>query len=353
MTPASDVSILVVDDEPAVRRLAADLLRECGYRCSEAGSESDALAAVEIDAPDLVLTDVTMPGGSGLSLVRVLRERHPDIATVMVTARNDPEVAAAALDGGAYGYVIKPFETNELVIAVAGALRRRTLENENRAHRDRLEVLVGRRTRELDESRAEAVERLARAVESRDAETGSHIERMSGLVYRLAVALGWDAAGAETLRLASVLHDVGKVGIPDEILLKKGPLSADERRIIEAHAPIGHGILAGADSELLRLADTVAWTHHERYDGSGYPRALAGDEIPLVGRIAAVADVFDALTSDRPYRAALPVGEALALIETERGRGFDPEVVDALVGLAGVHERQTNGGQRPVFPHRS
>jgi putative two-component system response regulator len=353
VTPAAGVSILVVDDERPVRRLTADLLREWGYRCSEAASEAEALAAVETDAPDLVLTDVTMPGGSGLSLIRVLQERYPDIATVMLTARDDPEVAAAALDGGAYGYVIKPFETNELVIAVAGALRRRALEVENRAHRDRLEVLVGRRTRELDESRAEAVERLARAVESRDAETGSHIERMSGLVYRLALALGWDEAGAETLRLASVLHDVGKVGIPDEILLKEGPLSPQERRIIEAHAPIGHAILAGADSELLRLADTVAWTHHERYDGSGYPRALVGEQIPLVGRIAAVADVFDALTSDRAYRAALPVDEALALIQAERGRGFDPGVVDALIGLAGVHERQTNGGQRRLFQHRS
>jgi putative two-component system response regulator len=353
VTTAACASILVVDDEPPIRRLAARLLREWGYHCSEAGSEAEALVAVEIDAPDLVLTDVTMPGGSGLSLIRALQERHPDIATVMLTAHDDPDVAAAALDSGAYGYVIKPFGTNELVIAVAGALRRRTLELENRAHRDRLEVLVGRRTRELDASRAEAVERLARAVESRDAETGSHIARMSGLVYRLALALGWDEAGAETLRLASVLHDVGKVGIPDEILLKEGPLTPAERHIIEAHAPIGHGILAGADSELLRLADTVAWTHHERYDGSGYPRALVGEEIPLVGRIAAVADVFDALTSDRPYRDALPVGEALALIRAERGHGFDPEVVDALTSLTGIHERPTNGGQRRLFQHRS
>lgn len=337
-------AILIVDDEPSIRRLAALILGERGYACFEAGSEVEALAMIELVLPELVLTDLSMPGGSGLSLVRALHDRHPDVAAVMLTGRDDPEVADAALNCGAYGYMIKPFETNELVIAVAGALRRRTLELENRAHRERLEVLVGQRTRELDRSRAETVERLARAVESRDAATGSHIERMSGLVYRLALELGWEKQEAETLRLASVLHDVGKVGIPDHILLKKGSLTDEERCHIEAHAPMGHAILEGADSELLRLADTVAWTHHERFDGTGYPRGLAGEGIPLVGRIAAVADVFDALTSERPYRRALPVDEALAMIRAERGTGFDPAVTDALFRLASsaLLERKAN-----------
>lgn len=330
-------SILIVDDEPALCRLMVEVLTEHGYRCSSAGSVPEALAVIEADPPALVLADVTMPGGSGLLLLSALADRHPDIAAVMVTGRDDPELAATALESGAYGYVIKPFENNELLIAIASALRRRALELENRAHRERLEDLVGHRTRELDRSRAETVERLARAVESRDAATGSHIERMSDLVNRIALALGWEETDAETLRLASVLHDVGKVGIPDGVLFKKGPLDAEERRVVETHASIGHTILAGAESELLRLADTVAWTHHERFDGTGYPRSLAGGEIPLVGRIAAVADVFDALTSDRPYRAAIPVDDALAQISSQRGSAFDPLVVDALLAShAGV-----------------
>jgi putative two-component system response regulator len=331
MNEFAGVGILVVDDELPARRLAARVLTQHGFSCTEASSEAEALESVACDTPQLVLTDVTMPGGSGISLVRALRASNPDVAAVMVTGRDDPEVAHAALDSGAYGYVIKPFEANELLIAVHGALKRRSLTLENRAQRDRLEELVRRRTQDLDESRAETVERLARAVESRDAGTGMHIERMSRLAFRLALALGWAEIEAETLRLATVLHDVGKVGISDEILLKNGSLTAEERCVIETHASIGHGILAGAKSELLRLADVVAWTHHERFDGTGYPRGLGAEQIPIAGRIAAVADVFDALTSDRLYRPALSTLDALEMIRTDPG--FDPAVVAALEEL--------------------
>lgn len=333
MNEFAGAAILIVDDEQSARRLVSRVLSNHGFRCAEAGGEAEALEAVAADPPELVLTDVTMPGGSGISLVRSLQASHPDVAAVMLTGHDDPDVADAALDGGAYGYVIKPFEANELLIAVTGALKRRALALENQGHRERLEQLVRQRTRELDESRAETVERLARAVESRDVGTGQHIDRMSGLAYRLACALGWDDAEAETLRLACVLHDVGKVGISDEILLKKGSLTREERTAIETHAAIGHAILGGARSELLRLADMIAWTHHERIDGSGYPRGLSGDQIPLAGRIAAVADVYDALTSSRPYRAALSEREALETIRSDPG--FDPAVVGALDGIVG------------------
>ncbi|HZO97894.1 MAG TPA: HD domain-containing phosphohydrolase [Gaiellaceae bacterium] len=330
---AASAHVLVVDDEPVARRLAVRVLERHGYACAEAADAAEALAAVEAAPPDVMVSDVNMPGESGLELVRRVSAGHPHVATVMVTMRDDPEVADEALEGGAYGYVIKPFEPNELVIAVAGALRRRALAEENRMHRERLAELVERRTRELESSRAEAVERLARAVDSRDPETGSHLERMSVLVARLARALGWSDEHAETLRLASLLHDVGKVGVADDLLLKQAPLEPAERSRIEAHAAIGHAILAGGESELMQLADLIAWTHHERFDGSGYPRGLAGEEIPIAGRIAAVADVFDALTSDRPYRPALSTVEALRSIRADRGRGFDPAVVDALLAL--------------------
>lgn len=343
MNEFAGAAILVVDDEAPARRLTIRVLESHGFRCSEACSKAEALETVAAAAPELVVTDMKMHGGSGASLIAALRTEHPDIAAVMVTGRDDAESADAALLGGAYGYVIKPFALNELLFTVTGALKRRALVLENRAHRDRLEALVRVRTRELDDSRAETVKRLARAVESRDAGTGMHVDRMSGLVYRLARALGWSDDDAETLRLASLLHDVGKIGIPDELLLKDGPLSADERLVIQTHASIGHGILAGADSELLRLADVIAWTHHERFDGSGYPRGLAKAEIPMPGRIAAVADVFDALTSDRPYRAALPEHEALATMRADCG--LDPAVVDVLEAILrrGAHAHGAPG----------
>lgn len=259
------------------------------------------------------------------------RERHPTVAIVMLTATDDAKLVQAALEGGVYGYVVKPFEPSALTIAVSSAVRRREVELENAEHRAQLSELVRLKTRELEESRAEAVQRLALAVESRDSETGAHVERMSNLAGRIAAVLGCDEQEVETLRLASVLHDVGKVGVPDAILRKPGALDLEARRLMETHPSIGHAILTGAESDLLRVADTIAWTHHERLDGSGYPRGLKGAEIPLAGQIAAVADVFDALTSDRPYRPAFRRDDALELVEQDRGVKFDDRIVDALV----------------------
>ena len=326
-------TLLVVDDEQSSRRLVTTVLSRSGYRCVEAANASEALAAVDSAPPDLVVTDVTMPGGSGLALVRSLRARHPDVAAVMVTGHAEQAVVDEALDAGVYGYLTKPFDVNALLITVDAALRRRANVREGRARREELEELVRQRTQELEESRAETIERLARAVDSRDSDTGEHIDRMSRVARSLAIGLGWSDAAAETLRLACVLHDVGKVGIPDNVLLKRGPLDEEERLLMETHTGIGHGILAGAHSELLRLADEVAWTHHERFDGNGYPRGLSGDEIPLPGRIAAVADVYDAVRSDRPYRPAFTKDEALELMVAGRGSHFDPEIVDVLLAL--------------------
>ena len=325
--------VLVVDDEAVSRRLALQVLVTNGYRCSSAAGAHEALAAVDADLPDVLVTDMAMPGVSGLELVAAMRERHPDVATVMLTADNGDQLVEAALDGGVYGYVTKPFEPSALVIAVSCAVRRRDAELENARHRAQLTDLVRARTEELEESRAEAVQRLALAVESRDPGTGAHVERMSWLSGRISEALGWSRPDSETLRLASVLHDVGKIGVPDSILLKPGPLDPDERRLMETHPSAGHAILAGAKSDLLRTADTIAWTHHERMDGSGYPRGLTGAEIPVAGRIAAVADVYDALTSDRPYRSAYSEQDALEFVWRDRGTKFDPRAVDALLAL--------------------
>lgn len=340
-------NILVVDDEPSIVRLITLLLRDEGYGCATAESARDARGRLGREQFELVLCDVGLRGESGIELVRHLRGEYPDLAVVMVTGVDDPELARAALQIGAYGYVVKPFTANVLLIAVANALQRRRLEVENRRHRERLEEVVLERTLELhraierlreseaalQRSRAETIRRLAMAVEFRDGETGEHIERMSALCGRLATCAGLDPERCELIRAASPLHDIGKIAIPDRILLNPQPLANDDWELMRRHAELGFRMLAGSGEGLLDLAATIAWTHHERIDGSGYPRGLKGQEIPIEGRIAAVADTFDALTSGRVYQVALPVEEALAIMRAGRGTLFDPDVFDALLAI--------------------
>jgi putative two-component system response regulator len=242
--------------------------------------------------------------------------------------------------------VLKPFKPNELAINVANALRRRALEIERRSHREELEQTVLQRTaalrdtiasletseRELRRLQEEAIRRLSWAAEFRNQETGQHIVRMSAYCHLLARLAGLDAERAELLRIASPMHDVGKIGIPDAILLKPTPLTEDEHLVMQGHTVIGHRILAGSGVELLELAATLALTHHEWVDGTGYPHALRRDDIPVEGRIAAIADVFDALISDRIYRPAFTPDEARAVLEAGRGTHFDADLLDLFLG---------------------
>jgi putative two-component system response regulator len=328
MTDYTGTVVLGVDDEPAARRLAVRLLAPHGFECIEAETAEEALDLLIEAAPHIVLTDVNLPGPSGITLVNALSPLQPNVAAVVVSGSESPDTAERALSAGAFGYLRKPFDDDDLLVALDVALRRRAVAIDERAARVELEERVAQQAQALEESRLEAIERLARAVEARDGGTGAHVDRMSALAYRLARALGWSGSDADQLRVACVLHDVGKVSIPDTILLKQGTLTAAERERVEMHCETGRAILAGAKSELLELAEVVAWTHHERVDGSGYPRGLSGDEIPLAGRIAAVADVYDALTSDRPYRRAYSPQDALAIIADDAG--LDPQVVAAL-----------------------
>jgi putative two-component system response regulator len=307
--------VLVVDDDADLRRLLVVMLTHEGFRCAAAGTLAEARAQLISFEPEVALLDVTLAEESGLTLATELKALGDGPAVIMVSAHDDTEIAASALDAGALGYVTKPFTPNDVTIAVDNALRRRS---ESRSAIDRL-----RRANE------ETVRRLAKAVEFRDPDTGAHIERMSRYCALLATHFDLDP---ELMRVASRLHDVGKIATPDSILLKPGPLTAAERAEMEAHAQIGYELLKGSSIELLDHAATIAWTHHERYDGTGYPRGLAGAEIPLAGRIAAVADAFDALTTYRVYRSALPLDEAVAVLRDERGRHFDPAVVDAFLG---------------------
>lgn len=343
-TPAR---LLIVDDEEPIRRLLARVLDRTGYTCVTAGDAGEAVGLLEDQDFDLVLTDVNLPGQSGLWLAAEVVGRYPGTAVVMVTGVDDTALAREALGLGAYGYVIKPFEANEIVINVFNALRRRQLEIENRRHRDHLSQLVGERTaalelslgrladadRALRRSHEATVRRLALAAEFHDPTTGEHLLRMSSYSAALARAIGIEAEQVELIRTASPMHDIGKIGIPDDILRKPGRLTADDLVVMRQHPQIGYDLLAGSESELLDLGALIALTHHERYDGTGYPDGTEGDQIPLEGRIVALADVFDALTSERPYKRAFPFDRALAMIVDERGRHFDPELADAFVAL--------------------
>jgi putative two-component system response regulator len=344
--PPPTERILIVDDEEQIRTLLARLLGAQGYDCLTAEDAAAGRRVLRETPVALVLSDVNMPGESGIDFTREVLVQYPDTAVVMVTGMDDRRYADVAIELGAYGYVLKPFKPNELIINVGNALRRRALEIENRGHREQLEQTVLDRTAalrdtiaqletneiELGRLREETIRRLSSAAEFRSQETGEHIVRMSLYCALLAQLADLEPKHAEMIRIASPMHDVGKIGIPDSILLKPGSLTHEERKVMEGHAEMGYRILAGSEVELLDLAALMALTHHERIDGAGYPRGLAGSAIPIEGRIAAVADVFDALTSDRVYRGAFEPDVARAMMEEGRGTQFDADLLDLFFG---------------------
>jgi putative two-component system response regulator len=338
--PTTNERLLIVDDEDVVRRVVARHLRRAGYEVDEAARAEAALEQVERSDYALAIIDIQMPGHDGLWLLRQLRARFPDLATMLLTAVVDVETSVHAMREGAYDYLTKPVARAELVFAVKRAIERRNLEIENRHYRDHLEDLVAQRTKQLHvalagvrEAQEETLQRLALAAEYRDDDTAAHCRRIGLLSGLIADMLRPQSEFAEMLRLAAPLHDIGKIGIPDSILHKPGPLTPEERRIMERHCEIGERILAGARSKVLALACSVAGTHHEKWNGSGYPRGLTGRDIALEGRIVALVDVFDALVSERCYKPAFPYEKAVDIITSESGRHFDPDVVDVFLSL--------------------
>ena len=348
MSQGEPTRLLLVDDDDSLSRAERRMLERHGYECDCAADAGQAVSLLKLVPYDLVLADVNMPGHSGLWLAEHVIRNYPDTPVVMVTGVDDPSVACRAVELGAYGYVIKPFEPNEIVISVANALRRRQLEQENRCYRHHLEELVAERTANLEmalqqlsdadavlrRAHEEAIQRLAHAAEYHDPTTGIHLHRMSRVSESLARGMNLPAEHCELIRLASPMHDVGKIAIADTILRKPGTLDPDEWKEMRKHPEIGHALLADSESDLLRLAADIALTHHEKWNGEGYPRGVAGTAIPLEGRIVAVADVFDALTSDRPYKPAFSFDRAVDIVSEERGRHFDPEVVEVFLDLA-------------------
>lgn len=320
--------ILIVDDDEAMRELLACMVAREGFFYSAASSAVEAISLLQKEPYALMISDINMPGKSGLDLLNIVQNTYRDLAAIMVTAVNDRTVAIQCLQVGAYGYITKPFERNELIFNVANALRRRELEIENRRNRKDLEMLVSARTRELLQSRSETIYKLARTAEFRDNETARHTVRMGHLCDLMAKKSAQPQDICENMAMAAPLHDVGKIGIADAILLKPGKLTTAEFETMKQHTEIGYRILSDSQSEILNLGAEIALTHHEKFNGTGYPRGLSGNSVPVVGRIAAICDVFDALTSKRVYKAAMSVDEALDVLTKERETHFDPDLLD-------------------------
>lgn len=336
-TEAKAASLLVIDDKPENIRLLVRILNRAGYLNITTSTDPTRLPELHaICKPDIVLLDLHMPARDGFELLQDLTaftmgvDRLP---VVLITGDDSSEVKRRALQLGAKDFISKPFDPAEVILRITNLLETRFLYQTLRRQNDELEKKVAARTQQLEESQLEMLERLATAVEFRDDDTGDHTRRVGVISGLLAEAIGLGMAAVELIKRAAPLHDIGKVGIPDSILLKPGLLTPEERTIMQTHAAIGSEMLANGRSDLVRLSQRIARHHHERWDGSGYPDRLVGKSTPLEARIVGVADFLDAVTHDRPYRAAWSLDDALATIVAARGSHFDPVVVEALMGL--------------------
>lgn len=343
--------ILAVDDEASNVELLERVLRRDGYQNITSVSDPEQGLDLFLDErPDILLLDLHMPRLDGFTFMERVAERTSGdefVPIVVLTGDVDPRVKLRALAAGAKDFIAKPFDWPEVLQRIANLLEMRFLHARIQSHNRVLEEQVKQRTEHLwkaiqdveeardgwRRSQEETVMRLSIAAEFRDEETAQHIYRMSEYCFMLARRVGFDEDAAQRIRIASQMHDIGKIGTPDEILLKPGKLTPEERAIMERHAAIGHRILADSEARLLQTAASIALHHHERVDGKGYPNRLAGTGIPIEGRIAAIADVFDALTTDRIYRKAFPVPTAVSMLREGRGTQFDAELLDVFLDL--------------------
>ena len=333
------MKIVIVDDTPLNLLLMVKLVdRLAGIESHGFESPQEALTWCAHTEPDLIIVDYMMPDIDGLEFIRRVRasHKHEDVPILMVTANNERGVRYEALECGANDFLTKPIDAHEFEPRVRNMLKLREAHLATRQRAETLSVAVRKATAAILDRERETITRLARAAEFRDPETGAHIQRMSHYSAVIARRMGLGSELADALLLAAPMHDVGKLGIPDTILLKPGRLTVNEFEVMKRHPLIGHDILKDSSSEVLRLGARIALSHHEKFDGTGYPNGIAGEAIPLEGRIVAVADVFDALTSSRPYKPAWPFSRAIALLREGRGSHFDANCVDAF--LSGWNE---------------
>ena len=333
ITALQQSKILIVDDEAANVLLLQRHLERAGYRNLLTTTDSaQALPLFLEHHPDLVVLDLMMPCLDGFGVMEQFRpyiEHNIYLPILVLTADMTSEAKERSLKMGARDFLLKPFDATELLLRIHNLLETRYLYRAQQDLNDVLEARVRERTRELDHSQVEILERLARAAEFRDDDTGQHTYRVANLCALIAREIGQTDEQIDLICRAAPLHDVGKIGISDLILLKPARLTPQEFEIVKTHAEIGAALLDGGASELVQLAEEIARTHHERWDGKGYPHGLTGSEIPLSGRIVAIADVFDALTNERPYKSAWPIEKAVEEIKNHSGTHFDPELIEA------------------------
>jgi len=330
-----EARILLVDDERANVLLLERILQKAGYRNIRSSTDpKEVLGLVEEFRPDLLLLDLKMPGLDGFQILELLgaEASDRDLPVLVLTADATRDAKRRALAAGARDFLTKPLDVDEVLLRIANMLDIRSLTLELRAKNATLEDRVIERTRELEESHIETFERLALAAEYRDDDTGQHTRRVGRMAAILGQELGIASDDVQLLERAAGLHDVGKIGVPDAILLAPRKLTPEEFDVVKSHTVIGAKILSGSSSPLMMMAEEIAWSHHERWNGRGYAGAIA-EEIPLMGRITTVADVFDALTHERPYKEAWPLERAIDEIAAQRGEQFDPRIVDAFVRI--------------------
>ncbi len=348
MAPARvfrNARILIIDDETTNVELLRRLLERAGFTRLETTTDSREATSLYVQfRPDLILLDLHMPHKDGLQVMDELNQiaEASYLPILMLTGDISPEARREALSRGAKDFVNKPFNSDEVLLRIRTLLETRFLYLQIQSHNQMLDAKVRERTRELESAQIEIIERLALAAEFRDDNTGQHTQRVGQMAALIAKQLGLSDAQVGLIRRAAPLHDIGKIGVPDAILLKLGRLTDDEFKLVKTHTVIGARILSGSRFPLLRLAEEIAFNHHERWDGDGYA-GISRDAIPLAGRIVAVADVFDALTQKRPYKAAWTVDDAMAEIDRERAHQFDPALVDAFLRVV---ERETRASAK-------
>lgn len=318
--------ILIVDDDPMLRNMQKLFLGRY-FKVDVAADGLEALEKIRYFMPDLALIDIDMPRMDGLTLMKELNIEIPGLPIIFLSGSGDLDKIQQALSGYTSDYIMKPADNADLLLRINAAL----ISAEKR--RKDSEKAIAAATRELRDIKLEIINRLARAAELRDPETGMHILRVGYMAGELALVCGFDAKFCDLMVFAAPMHDVGKVGIPDHILLKPGKLTPEEFEVIKTHTVIGSRVLSGSRHQLIQMAETIALTHHEKWDGSGYPNGLSGIDIPVEGRITAIADVFDALTSERPYKMAWPAEKAFLEIQTQTGKQFDPDLVECFLQI--------------------
>ena len=325
------INILIVDDEESVRHLLSRMLLRSGYECTLAADAAEARKFIKNRNFELILCDVTMPGESGIDFIRYVAAEYPDTATMMVTAVDDPEIAETALEVGIYGYLIKPFNTNEMIINVRNSLRRRELEFVDRTYRKNLEQKVEERTAELQKTLEGTICALTMTVEYRDPYTAGHQQQVSDLASAIAEKMGFSKDKIMGIRMAGMLHDIGKIAIPIEILSKPGQLGKTTFELIKNHSQVGYDILNSI--KFPWPLSQIVLQHHERIDGSGYPDGLSGKQILTEAKILGVADVVEAMASRRPYRQALGIDKALEEISINKGKLYDVEAANVCLKI--------------------